>query len=490
MGLNVLIASPEATPFARTGGLAEAAGSLCVALKELGCNAALILPFYRQVAEGNFDVKPVDIDVAVPVGPRDIGVEVLKGTSKGVDVFFIRRDEYFDRSFLYGTPEGDYFDNLERFAFFSRAAIETVRAIGFRPDVIHCNDWQTGLIPAYLGDSYGKDPFFSRTATVFTIHNIAYQGVFPAGLYRLTGLSPGLFAPEGLEYWGGINLLKSGLVFSGMITTVSEAYRREIQTEEYGAGLEGVLRERSADLHGILNGIDYGEWNPETDPLIPSRYSEKDLRDKALCKQALLKEFGLELKAGIPLIGMISRLTEQKGFDILCEAMPRLMERGLGMVILGSGDRKYQDLIKGLAVRYPEKLSVRIAFNHRLSHLVEAGSDIFLMPSRYEPCGLNQMYSLRYGTVPVVRATGGLDDTVRDYSEERPNGFKFAEYSPEALTAKVMEAVAAYGDKKAWKALQAEGMREVFSWEVSARRYVDIYMKACSSLHKISSLQP
>ncbi|MBI5588573.1 MAG: glycogen synthase GlgA [Deltaproteobacteria bacterium] len=484
MGLNVLIASPEATPFAKTGGLAEVAGSLTVALKDLGCNVALIIPFHRQVAEGNFDVKPVDIDVMVPAGLRKIGVEVLKGTSKGVPVFFIRRDEYFDRSFLYGTPEGDYFDNIERFAFFSRAVIETAKAIGFRPDVIHCNDWQTGLVPAYLRDSYSKDPFFSKTAIVFTIHNIAYQGVFPAELFGLTGLSPGLFGPEGLEFWGRISLLKAGLVYSGMLTTVSTAYSREIQTEEHGAGLEGVLRKRSKDLHGVLNGIDYGEWNPETDPLIPARYSEKDLRGKARCKQALLKEFGLELKAGTPLIGMISRLTEQKGFDILCEAMPAIMERGPGMVILGSGDRKYQDLIKGLAVRYPEKLSVRIAFDHRLSHLVEAGSDIFLMPSRYEPCGLNQMYSLRYGTVPVVRATGGLDDTVRDYAEPSPNGFKFAEYAPEALTAKVMEAIAAYGDKKAWKALQTEGIREVFSWEVSAGKYMDIYTKACSDLHK------
>ncbi|MEK7773991.1 MAG: glycogen synthase GlgA, partial [Deltaproteobacteria bacterium] len=467
MRLNVLIASPEATPFAKTGGLADVAGSLTVALKDLGCNVALMLPFHRQVAEGAFDIKPVDIDVTVPIGLRKVGVQVLKGASKGVPVFFIRRDEYFDRSFLYGTPEGDYFDNLERFAFFSRAVLETAKAIGFRPDVIHCNDWQTGLIPAYLKDAYRGDAFFSGTATIFTIHNIAYQGVFPAELYRLIGLGPELFGPDGLEFWGKINLLKSGLVFSGTLTTVSEAYSREIRTKEYGGGLDGVLQRRKEDLYGVLNGIDYGEWNPETDPHIPARYSWKDLRGKAWCREALLKEFGLKLKAGAPLIGMISRLAEQKGFDILCDAMPELMERDIGMVVLGSGDRKYQLLIEGLAVRYPEKLSVRIAFNNRLAHLVEAGSDIFLMPSRYEPCGLNQMYSLRYGTVPVVRATGGLDDTVRDRAEVGRNGFKFTGYSPEALTAKVMEAITVYGDKNAWKALQMEGMKEVFSWEAS-----------------------
>ncbi|MDP2690668.1 MAG: glycogen synthase GlgA [Deltaproteobacteria bacterium] len=476
MSLNIAVASPEALPFAKTGGLADVAGSLPVALTKLGCSSSLFLPYYRQVDKSGFRIEPAGFDVTVPVGKRDIKSRVYRSDYKGVKVFFLKCDEYFDRSHLYGTPEGDYFDNLERYAFFSRGVCEALKACGGAPpDVIHCNDWQTGLIPAYLRHTYKNDSFFSRTATVFTIHNIAYQGLFAANLFELTNLSPALYQPEGLEFWGKVSLLKSGLAYSDILTTVSREYAREIQTPEYGYGLDGFLAKRKYALHGVLNGVDYDEWNPEKDGFLPERYSSSNMKGKRACKKEMLKRFGLKLPPETPVIGMISRLAGQKGFDILFEAMPRLMDLGLGMVIVGTGDRMYQSVVEDLAALYPERLGVKIAFDNELSHIVEAGADMFLMPSRYEPCGLNQIYSLRYGTMPIVRATGGLEDTVRDYNEEDGNGFKFSEYSAEALVAKVREALDVFRDKRAWEALQMRAMQENFSWENSAKRYIKLY---------------
>lgn len=483
MGKNVIIVASEAAPFVKTGGLADVAGSLPVALKKLGCRPVIFLPYYRRVADGGFDIEPTGLEVTVPIGRREITGQVLKGSKDGVPVYFIRRDEYFDRGGVYGTPEGDYFDNIERFAFFSRGVLEVLKARGFDPDIIHCNDWQTGLIPAYLKDTYKNDLYFSSTSTVFTVHNAAYQGLFPADLFELTGLSPAVFTSEGLEFWGKMNFLKAGLVYSDIITTVSKAYSQEIQTAEYGWGLDGVLRGRKHDLYGILNGVDYGEWDPKTDPLIPENYSSGDLKGKAKCKKELIKAFGLKVKQASPVIGIVSRLAAQKGLDILAEAMPELMKLDVGVAVLGTGDRLYQTLMEELAEKYPGRLSVKIAFDNGLSHLVEAGSDIFLMPSRYEPCGLNQMYSLRYGTVPVVRATGGLDDTVREFGSGEGNGFKFAEYSAAALAAKVKEAVDTFKDKKAWDALRINGMKEDFSWEASAARYMEIYDRCLKLKH-------
>lgn len=484
MGLNVIIVSSEANPFAKTGGLADVAGALPIALRKLGCKVILFLPYYRHVRESKLEIEQTGLEVTVPIGKREIKAQVLRATSDGVPVYFLKRDEFYDRSNLYGTPEGDYFDNLERFAFFSRGVLEALKARGFEPDVIHCNDWQTGLIPAYLKDSYKNDLYYSKTATVFTIHNLAYQGLFPGKLYDITGLSQDLFHPEGLEFWGQANLLKAGLVYSEILTTVSEAYSREIQTPEYGWGLEGLLKKRKNDLFGVLNGVDYNEWNPEIDKSIPANYSIRDMKGKAVCRKALLKEFGLKLRSETPVIGIISRLADQKGFDILSQAMPELMGLNIGLVILGSGDRTYQELLKKLEGEYPRKLAVKIAFDNNLSHLVEAGSDMILMPSRYEPCGLNQIYSLKYGTVPVVRATGGLDDTVKDYRGDEGNGFKFKEYSAEALLNKVKEAVRVFDDKKAWDALRKRGMTEDFSWENSAKKYVNLYELALKRLIK------
>lgn len=480
MGLNVIIASPEAKPFSKTGGLADVAGSLPLALKDLGVNVSIFLPLHRATREGGFALESTGVRVTVPVGRRAIKAEVMKsaGPASGVSAYFLKCDEYFDRTYLYGTPEGDYFDNLERYAFFSRGVIEGAKALHMKPDIFHANDWQTGLIPAYLKDAYGADKYFSRTATLFTIHNIAYQGLFDPALFEAIGLKGSMMTHLGLEFWGKINLLKAGVVYSDVITTVSRGYSLEIQTPEYGYGLEGVLGERKEDLYGVLNGVDYGEWDPATDTLIPERYSTDDLSGKAVCKEALIKEFGLGIRPSAPVIGMISRLADQKGFDILLDAMPGLMDMDVGMIILGQGDKRHEDLVLKQKNRYPKKLSVRIAFDNRLAHLVEAGSDIFLMPSRYEPCGLNQIYSLKYGTVPVVRATGGLDDTIRDYKDKEGNGFKFKEYSGDAIVEKVREATALFEDKKSWQALQKRVMREDFSWEAPAKRYLELYRLA------------
>lgn len=479
MAIDVIIVSPEAVPFAKTGGLADVAGALPIALKKLGCRASLFIPFYRQVAErGGLRLDATGIEVAVPLGRRLIKAHVLRSSSSGVPVYFIKRDELYDRCYLYGTPEGDYFDNLERFAFFSRAVLETIKALGLKPDVIHCNDWQTGLIPAYLHDAYKDDHYFLQTASVFTIHNIAYQGIFGSDLFEYTGLGYQLYNPEGVEYWGKINLLKAGIVYSDVINTVSEAYSREIQTPEYGNGLEGLLKKRKNDLYGVVNGVDYDEWNPKTDKYLVANYSPDRVKKKAECKRKILAEFKLKLKPEAPLIGIISRLAAQKGFDILAEAMDELMKLNAGFVILGSGDRKYQLLIEEFAIRYPKKVGVKIGYDNGLAHAIEAGCDFFLMPSKYEPCGLNQIYSLKYGTIPIVRATGGLDDTVRDYKGSAGTGFKFKEYSADALVEKVKEALAVYDDKRAWEALQKRAMFEDFSWEHSAQKYIELYNAA------------
>jgi len=484
MSLTVAIVASEAVPFAKTGGLADVAGSLPAALKRQGCRVAVFLPYYREVAEKGLEIEDTGIIVPVNMGRRTIAAGVMLGYEGGVPFYFIRCDEYFDRSCLYGTPEGDYFDNLERYAFFSKAVLEVMKTKRLSPDIIHCNDWQTGLIPAYLKDSYREEPEFAKTVTVFTVHNIAYQGSFPAGFFDVTGLGLYLFNPEGLEFWGSLNLLKAGIVYSDAITTVSRGYSLEIQTPEYGCGLEGVLAKRKGFLTGILNGADYAEWDPATDSRIPANYTPEDMTGKAVCRRKLLKEFGLKAKATRPVVGMVTRLAAQKGLDLLAEAMPALMELDLALVILGTGDRSYQEKLTAFAKRYPEKLSVKIAFNSGLSHLVEAGADIFLMPSRYEPCGLNQIYSLKYGTIPIVRATGGLDDTVKDFSKEGANGFKFMEYSAAALTGKVIEALEVFRDKKAWANLQASAMKERFSWDDAAKNYIEVYAQATARLHK------
>lgn len=477
--LKVLIATPEAIPFAKTGGLADVAGALPKVLKGLGCEVRLIMPFYRQIQESGekTEIKDTGIQVSVPLGFRELNVPVFQSSANNVPVYFLKRDEYYDRKYLYTMPDGDYFDNAERFIIFSRAVIEAIKKLDFKPDIIHCHDWQTGLISTFLKTIYKNDPFFADTKTVFTIHNIAYQGQFPKSHFQLTGLPPDTFTPDGVEFWGNMNLLKAGIVFSDIITTVSEKYSHEIQTSEFGYGLEGVLQAKKENLFGVLNGVDYDDWSPEKDKFIIAKYDCKDLSGKAKCREDLLKEYKLNLPDDAPVIGIISRLADQKGFDILSQAMEDLMAMNLGVVVLGSGERKYHELFEGLAKKYPKKLGVKITFDNKIAHKIEAGSDMFLMPSKYEPCGLNQIYSLKYGTIPIVRATGGLDDTIQDYDRKagEGNGFKFSDYSAKALTAKVKEAVEIFSDKRVWKKLVQKTMQQDFSWERSAKRYVELY---------------
>ncbi|MEK7679438.1 MAG: glycogen synthase GlgA [Deltaproteobacteria bacterium] len=484
MAEDIVFVSPEAAPFAKTGGLADVAGALPVALKALGCNVTLIHPLYRDVRASGARLESAGFEVSVPVGGRLIKAGVFRADLEGVDVYFLECDEFFDRTHLYGTEDRDYFDNLERFSFFSRGALEIIKTGRIKADIIHSNDWQTGLVSAYLKDIYAKDPHFSNTASVFTIHNIAYQGLFPAEQYNIIGLSPALFNPEGLEFWGRVSLLKAGIAFSDAVTTVSPTYAKEIQTPENGNGLEGVLLGKKDRLYGILNGADYKLWNPETDSLIPANFSAEDMAGKLSCKRNLLKKFGLKSKKTVPVLGIVARLTEQKGFDILLEAMPELMDNDLRLVILGAGEAKYKQLIEEEAKKYPDKLSFRFGFDVKLSHLVTAGSDIFLMPSRFEPCGLNQIYCMKYGTIPVVRATGGLNDTVRDVSTGRDaTGFKFADYSKDSLLEKVREALSAFKDKNAWEALVKNAMKEEFSWQEAAKKYIEVYGKASKPLN-------
>jgi starch synthase len=401
-----------------------------------------------------------------------------------VDIFFIQYDEYYNRDYLYSTPEGDYWDNSERFIFFSRGVIEAIKMLGLEPDIIQCHDWQSALIPIYLRTIYHKDKTFSHTKTLLTVHNIAYQGVFWHWDMKLTGLDWSLFNWKQLEFWGKINFLKGGLVFANAINTVSQRYSQEIQTPEFGYGLEGALKERARDLYGILNGIDYTYWNPTNDKFIPNNYNGTDLKGKILCKNALQTRVGLP-RLKVPLLGMITRLTVQKGLDILDDIFDELMKLDLQLVILGTGEEKYQTKLKELGARYPDKVSVNIAFDNQLAHLITAGADIYLMPSKYEPCGLNQLYALKYGTVPLVRETGGLADTIVNYSAETvkqktATGFSFRAYTSAALLDTIKLVLQVYQDKKQWLQLMKTGMKQDWSWNRSAKDYIALYQKLIS----------
>ena len=484
-GLKLAFVSSEAVPFAKTGGLADVSGALPIALNGLGMETALFMPYYREVDSCGAVVEPTGLSIEIAIGDRLVEAGIFTSSIEGVTVYLLKCDIFFDRPHLYGPASGDYFDNFERFTFFSRGVLEAMKLINFKPDIIHCNDWQTGLIPAYLKDIYSRDKFFKKTATLLTIHNLAYQGIFDAARFNETGLSPRLNSVDGLEFWGSISFLKAGINFSDIVTTVSKTYCREIQTSEFGCGLDGVLKIRKKTLHGVLNGVDYSVWNPETDPHIPANYSMDNPKCKVICKRELMDRFALDVAPGTPLVGMVSRLVSQKGFDLIAEAAKELMKLDMALVVLGTGDKVYEDFLVKLKKANPKRVGVLVAYKDELAHLIEAGSDIFLMPSFYEPCGLNQIYSLRYGTVPVVRATGGLNDTIKDYKFGRGNGFKFKEYSSKALLKKLREALALYKDKPAWDNLTRKGMKEDFSWEVSARDYELLYRQALNNLPKL-----
>jgi starch synthase len=439
-----------------------------------GHDVAVVLPRYRTTQIKNVVIK----SLTVPMGTSLRFPAIADGGRlAGVQYFFVDDPQYFDRDQLYGVGGRDYPDSAERFAEFARASIELAKQL-WLPDVIHCHDWQSALVPVLLRTAYTADPQLSGIPVVFTIHNMGYHGLFPRDVLPRIGLPDSLFRMDALEFFGHVNYLKGGLVFSDYLTTVSRKYAQEIQTTEYGHGLDGVVRTRADHLIGILNGVDYSVWNPEVDTLIAARYSAKDLSGKQVCKRDLLAQFQLpEENLERPVIGIVSRFADQKGFDLVAQVADEIMQENLAIVALGSGEAKYERMFRELSERLPEKLAVKVAYDNTLAHKIEAGADMFLMPSRYEPCGLNQIYSLRYGTVPVVRATGGLDDTIEpfDLANGRGTGFKFSEYTGPALLAALREALATYADKAAWRRLQANGMAKDFSWNASALEYGRLY---------------
>jgi starch synthase len=456
-------------------------GALCSALAGLGLEVTLVLPFYRQIERTRYAFTPTGREVSVLSGADQQRAEIWRDDSqRSFSVYLLKCDRYYDREGIYGNDRGDYPDNGARFFFFSRAVLETARAIGFAPDLIHCHDWHTGLIPAYLSSIYRNVPFFGRTATLFSIHNLGYQGLFSRKDWPLTGLPESLFTPRGVEFYGKINCMKAGILYSDLVSTVSRSYAREIQTPEFGFGLEGVIKQRAHRLHGVLNGIDIDEWDPSKDPYIAHPYEASALSGKSVCKRALQKELGLPVDPDIPLLCSISRLVDQKGVDLIAACFDDLMKTGVQYVMLGSGEKRYETLFADLAAGYFRQTYFRMAYDGPFSHRIEAGADILLMPSRYEPCGLSQLIGLRYGTVPLVRATGGLDDTVKPFRirSRSGNGFKFREYDARAFLKKIGEAIALYPRKSIWHALMRNGMSEDFSWDAPARKYLRLYRLA------------
>jgi starch synthase len=477
--MNIVVAASEGIPFSKTGGLADVIGALPRALVQLGHSVTVYLPRYKQTRLESSSV--VLRSVTIPFDDQYRFCSVLDGGKHaGVQFYFIDYPPFFDRDALYGLPTGDYPDNAERFALFCRAILEATKILGV-PDVFHCHDWQTALIPVLLRSNYVGDPAFHRVPTIFTIHNIGYQGLFDSDVLPLLGLPWELFTVKRMEFYGRVNFLKGGIVFSDYVTTVSRRYAQEIQTSEYGFGLEGVLRARAATLAGILNGVDYDEWDPAKDKHIACKYSPESLEGKAQCREELLRQFELQsANPKAPVIGIVSRFAAQKGFDLIAQVADRLMIEPLTMVVLGTGEKEYEYLFRRLAQQYPNKFGLRVAYDNELAHLVEAGADMFLMPSHYEPCGLNQIYSLKYGTVPIVRATGGLDDTVESYDPQtgKGTGFKFVEYHGTALLEKVQEALSVFQNRPIWERIMRNGMTKDYSWHASAREYVKVFEKA------------
>jgi starch synthase len=461
--------SSEVAPLAKTGGLADVVGSLPPALRALGDDVAVVIPRYGTIDPKG--LRRVWDGIAVYLGPARFDVAIYLAPAE-YPLYLVDCPPLYDRKGFYGEAGLDYPDNHIRFAVFARAALAVARYL-FRTEIFHCHDWQAGLVAPYLRTTFAGDPTFLGSKTLFTIHNLGYQGLFPKSILPEAALDPALFRPDGMEFFGRVSYIKGGIAFADALNTVSPTYAREIRTPEYGFGLDGALLARTDVLTGILNGADYGEWDPATDPLIPAPYTAENLEGKRECKRQLLAELGLPPEAmERPLIGMVSRFTRQKGADILAETVDQIAAHDVYLVALGTGDPEYEEFFLKMSAEYPDRIAVRIAFDNALAHRIEAGADMFLMPSRYEPCGLNQIYSLRYGTIPVVRATGGLDDTI-----EEGTGFKFAEHTGAALWAAIQAATEAFADPDAWRAMMRRAMAKDFSWKVSAAAYSALYRR-------------
>ena len=475
--MRILFVASEGLPFSKTGGLADVVEALPKALVARGHEVAVVLPRYRGTPGGT-NVIP---SLTVPMGNRLRFPAIVDGTMlNGVRYFFVDDPAYFDRDGLYGNSAGDFADNAERYSEFCRAAIEIAKHV-WPTDVFHCHDWQTALLSVLLRTVYGDDPVVKDLPVVFTIHNMGYHGLFRREVMARVGIPELLFNPGALEFYGDVNLLKGGLVYSDYLTTVSPSYAKEIQTPEFGYGLDGVIRSRGGRVVGVLNGVDYTAWNPARDSFIAMKYSAKDLAGKQACKQDLLNAFGLvNDNPHRAVLGIVSRFADQKGFDLIADRAHEMLHEDVLLVVLGTGDKRYEELFRALANAYPGRVGFKFAYDNALAHKVEAGADIFLMPSRYEPCGLNQIYSLKYGTVPVVRATGGLDDTVESFDVEHGTGtgFKFTEYTGTAFLYAVRQALQHYADERIWKRIQLNGMVKDFSWKAPAAEYARIYESA------------
>ena len=462
--MKIAICASEVFPFAKTGGLADVTGALPPALEKLKQEVIILMPYYKKAVPSKINAKSI-----LP------GV-LLASLTKKIKVYFIQNNKYFDRVGLYGSQEGDYPDNLERFSFFCQKCLELLKQIKFRPDIIHIHDWQASCIPVYLKTKFRVDPFYKNCKTLLTIHNLAYQGIFTRDQFPKLGLDWSFFNIEQLEFYGKVNILKGGIVFSDCLNTVSTTYASEIQVSDFGCGLEGVLLKRRDCLFGILNGLDYSIWDPSADKFIAQNYDINNLKDKHINKAQLQKESKLVINKEIPLLGMVSRLAEQKGLDILVEALEQICKLNLQLIILGTGDIRYHKLLEEKSKKFSKSFRLYLKFDNTLAHKIYAGSDIFLMPSKFEPCGLGQMISLKYGTVPLVYKTGGLKDTIN-----KTNGFVFDKYSSSVFIATVKKSISAYEDKRRWRGLMRQGMRSNFSWQESAKKYTQLYKKLIKS---------
>lgn len=482
--MKIVYIASEIAPFASTGGLGDVGASLPACFRRMDAQVSRIMPFYRSVAEGSVTVKDTGLRLDIPLGFKVYRAEVWIAEEPEPPTYFIRRDEFFDRTHLYGLPDRDYEDNFDRFVFFQKAAVALIDALSLGADIVHCIDWQTGLIPLFLRNGIHGMGRGNREKIVFTIHNLAYQGVFPGSLYSLTNLPFACFSVDTLEFYGNINCMKAGITCSDAVTVPSRTYAQEIQTEIGGFGLHGVLARVEHRLKGILHGVDYSIWDPGTDRHIAQPYSSGNLEGKRACKSDLIQEAKLNLTLEDPLIGMVSRLVDHKGLDILSEALPSLMKMGVGFVLLGIGAEKYHRCCHEWMSQWPQRFYARIGYDVPFSHRIQAGADMLLMPSRFEPVGLNQLYSMRYGTLPIVHATGGLEDTVQDISDPASGvgtGFKFAAYTPDAMLNAIMRALAVFRDARPqWTAAVQRAMTQDFSWDHAAAEYVQLFRSLLS----------
>lgn len=478
--MNIVMIGSEAAPYAKTGGLADVLGALPKALARAGHETHVFIPFYKTIDAARFGITSSNMHVGVDIDGHHKRGQLYEHTpEKNLTYHFIKHDEYFGREHFYQDRKGDYHDNAQRFAFFARAATEAISALGLKPDIVHAHDWQSAMALYDLRVKMSGNPALAQARTVFTIHNIGYQGLFPPEILTRIGLDAGDFTMERLEFWGKVNFLKGGIIGADAVTTVSKTHAEEILTDEYGFGLQGLLQSRRKDVFGIINGIDEEEWSPETDKLIEQSYAARDVSGKEACKTALQRKFDLPTRAATPVIGMVGRLTVQKGIDLVYQALPDIMKHDVQLVILGTGEEKYHELLKKASRDYGLSMRLELAFNNQTAHQIEAGSDFFLMPSLYEPCGLNQMISMKYGTIPIVRATGGLNDTVEPFNAQTwsGTGFKFAEPNSKSLASCIHEALTVWAQPVLRNKLIKNAMIQDFSWTHIAYEYVGLYRR-------------